>query len=35
MIIEHEWVIMIDPQKRLFDIRLTQYAGVRQGCMGT
>jgi hypothetical protein len=35
MIIEHEWVIMIDPQKRLFDIKLTQYEGVRQGCMGT
>ena len=33
---EHEWVIMmIDPQKRLFDIKLTQYEGVRQGCMGT
>jgi hypothetical protein len=31
MITEAAWVRMIDPVKRLFDIKLTQYKGVRQG----
>ena len=31
MITEREWVVMIEPEKRLFDIKLTQYEGVRQG----
>ena len=28
---EREWIVMIDPEKRLFDIKLAQYEGVRQG----
>ena len=28
---EREWAVMIDPERRLFDIKLTQYEGVRQG----
>ena len=31
IITEAAWVRMIDPVKRLFDIKLTQYEGVRQG----
>ena len=31
MITEAAWVRMIDPEKRLFDIKLAQYEGVRQG----
>ena len=31
MPIEREWAVMIDPERRLFDIKLTQYEGVRQG----
>ena len=30
MISEPEWVAMIDPEKHLFNIKLTQYEGVRQ-----
>ena len=28
---EREWIVLIDPEKRLFDIKLAQYEGVRQG----
>ena len=28
---EREWILLIDPEKRLFDIKLAQYEGVRQG----
>jgi hypothetical protein len=35
MILEAAWVRIIDPEKRLFDIKLTQYEGVRQARVGT
>ena len=31
MISEAEWVAMFDPEKYIFNIKLSQYEGVRQG----